>query len=83
MDNKPETIKAVETRYCCISPVRLAPAAPLSRIGGVMIPASMARACWNPSNRAKSVGIRSFKPKKGAALRLFLMNGKFGVKRKA
>lgn len=41
----PETIKAVETRYCWDSRSKLTPEAPDNMIGGVTTPANMARAC--------------------------------------
>lgn len=41
MDRVPDTINAADTRYCCRSGSRLAPAAPLIRRGGVITPASM------------------------------------------
>lgn len=41
----PDTMRAVETRYCCMSVGRLTPLVPDIRSGGVMTPASMANAC--------------------------------------
>ena len=77
----PQTIREVDTIYCCVSVDRFAFTPRI--IGGVMIPANMERACWKPSNAAKSRGISSFSPKNGAALLDFFMNGRFGLKRKA
>ncbi len=52
-------------------------------MGGVMMPASMARECWKPRIRARSTGILSLRPKKGEAWVGFFMKGRLGVKRKA
>lgn len=43
MERRPQTISEVETRYCCMSSVKLAALARM--MGGVMMPANMARAC--------------------------------------
>lgn len=51
-------------------------------IGGVITPASIARACWKPRRRARNTGILSLRPKKGAARRSFFMKGRLGLKRK-
>lgn len=78
-DRIPDTIRDVETRYCERSTERLAA---LARImGGVITPANIARACWNPRRSARSTGIRSWTPKKGAALFSFFMKGRFGRNR--
>lgn len=45
LDNIPETINAVDTRYCCCSPVKFTPPGPLRIMGGVITPANMASAC--------------------------------------
>lgn len=82
-ESKPETMRAVDTRYCVWSGPRLTPPAPLMMMGGVMMPASMARACWKPRMRARMTGIFSLRPKNGGALSGFLMKGRFGLKRKA
>lgn len=42
-DKRPETIKEVDTRYCSVAVEKLADVERM--IGGVMIPASMAKAC--------------------------------------
>ena len=81
MERIPQTINDVETRYCCISKVKFAEFARI--MGGVMIPANMANACWKPRRRARKTGIRSWRPKKGAALRSFFIKGRFGLKRNA
>jgi len=83
MDKIPDTIRAVDTRYCVCSGARLTPPLPLRMMGGVMIPANMARACWKPSSRARNTGILSLRPKNGEAWSGFLMNGRLGLKRKA
>lgn len=79
----PQTIKAVLTRYCWRSFERLAPAWPPMRSGGVIIPASIARACWKPRSKASRSGIESLRPKNGAGRRFRRTNGRFGLKRKA
>ncbi len=79
----PPTISAVETRYCVSSAPRAAPPWPAMIRGGVMMPASMERACWKPRRRARKMGMRSLRPKKGAARRDFFMKGRLGLKRKA
>ena len=81
VERMPQTMSEVETRYCCISSVRFAALARM--MGGVMMPANMARACWNPRSAARRTGIRSWSPKKGAALRSRFMKGRFGLKRNA
>ena len=84
MDERiPATINAVETRYCVSSAPKAAPPWPAMMMGGVMIPASMERACWKPRSRARKTGMLSLRPKKGAAFLDLRMKGRFGVKRKA
>ncbi len=82
-DSRPETIRAVDTKYWVWSAGRLTPPDPLKMMGGVMMPANMARACWNPSRRARKMGILSLSPKKGGTLSDFFMKGRLGLKRKA
>lgn len=53
----PETIKEVETRYWVMDASKLALDAMM--IGGVMIPASIERACWKPRSRARTTGIET------------------------
>ena len=48
-----------------------------------MIPANMDKACWKPNSRARTTGMLSLRPKKGAALFDFFMNGRFGLNKKA
>lgn len=72
----PDTINAVETRYCCCSTGRLTPPAPERINGGVMMPANMANACCSPNNSPRNTGMRSLRPKKG----LFLEPARFGRK---
>ena len=81
-DSRPETIKAVDTRYCVSAAERLTPPGPDRMMGGVIMPANMARACWSPSSRARNTGILSLRPKKGGTLSDFFMNGRLGRKRK-
>ena len=52
-------------------------------IGGVIMPANMARECWKPRSRASTNGILSLSPKNGEARVGFFMNGRFGLKRNA
>lgn len=73
------TIREVLTRYACMFPSKCA--ADERMMGGVMIPASMARECWKPSSIARSTGMRALRPKNGAARRSFFMKGRFGLKR--
>lgn len=80
-DRIPQTISDVDTRYCEVAASK--PALELRMIGGVITPASIDRACWNPRSNARKRGILSCKPKKGAARLVFFMNGMFGLKRKA
>jgi hypothetical protein len=80
-DRIPQTISDVDTRYCDVTASKLAE--PAMMIGGEMTPASIARACWNPRSRARSTGMRSWRPKKGARRLDFLRNGRLGLKRKA
>lgn len=47
LDNIPQTINAVETRYCWASADKFAPPAPPRRIGGETTPANIARALFN------------------------------------
>ncbi|KAH3681922.1 hypothetical protein WICPIJ_007118 [Wickerhamomyces pijperi] len=63
MDKKPETIKEVETRYCCWWDSKLAKLA--IKIGGVITPANMAKECCKPRMKPKKTGISEFNPKKG------------------
>lgn len=83
----PDTINAVETRYCCCSTGRLTPPDPARINGGVMMPANMASECCSPSNRPRNTGMRSLRPKKGAFLLAdpagFGRKGRFGRKRNA
>ena len=79
----PHTMSAVETRYCVVADPRLTPPCPAMMMGGVMIPASMANECWKPRIRARTTGMLSLSPKKGAARLVFLRNGRLGLKRKA
>ena len=71
----------VETRYWEVSASKLA-LEPMM-MGGVMMPASIDRACWKPRSRARKTGMRSFRPKKGALRRGRRMKGRVGRKRKA
>lgn len=48
-----------------------------------MMPANMDSACWKPKSRARKTGMLSLRPKKGAALFDFAMNGRLGLNRKA
>ena len=80
-DKMPQTIREVETRYWVIVASKFALLEMI--MGGVIIPASIARACWNPKRRARMTGMRSWRPKNGARLLDFFMNGKLGLKRKA
>lgn len=82
-DRMPETIRAVDTRYCSCSWVKLAPPAPAMMSGGLMMPASMDRECWKPSSSARTTGMGSLRPKKGDESRDAFMKGRFGRKRKA
>ena len=82
-DNMPQTMSEVDTRYCWSSTDKFAPPGPLRMIGGVMMPASIDKACWNPRSSARKTGIRSLRPKNGAARRVFLMNGMFGLNKNA
>ena len=77
----PHTISDVETRYWDVRASKFA--APPRMMGGVMMPASMDSECWNPSSRARRMGIRSLSPKKGAARRDFFMKGRLGLNKKA
>ena len=77
----PQTIRDVDTRYCEVIGSKFA--APPRMMGGVITPANIERACWKPRSKARNNGILSFSPKKGAALRVFLMKGMLGLKRKA
>lgn len=79
--SKPHTINVVETRYWVCSVERYIALDMI--IGGVTIPPNMARACWRPSRRASKVGIGSLRPKKGAAVSVFAINGRLGRKKKA
>lgn len=79
----PQTIREVETRYCCKSGGKLAPPVVDRMIGGVITPASIESACWKPNKSAKKTGILSLRPKNGAARSSFFMKGRFGLKRNA
>lgn len=79
----PATINAVETRYWVSSAPKAAPPWPAMMMGGVMMPANIDNACWNPRSSARKIGILSLSPKKGAARLVFFMNGRFGLKRNA
>jgi hypothetical protein len=52
-------------------------------IGGVITPANILSACWNPKSAARRSGMESLSPKKGAGLVAFFINGRFGLKRNA
>jgi hypothetical protein len=52
-------------------------------MGGVITPANILSACWKPSSAARRRGIESLRPKKGAGLVDFVINGRFGLKRNA
>ena len=82
-DRIPATINAVDTRYCVSSAPKPAPPWPAMMMGGVMMPANMDKACWKPKSRARKMGMLSLRPKKGAALFDFVMNGRLGLNRKA
>ena len=56
-DKIPQTIKEVETRYWVVVASKFALLEMI--IGGVMIPANIARACWNPRRRARTTGMLS------------------------
>jgi hypothetical protein len=53
----PQTIREVETRYWVVFASKDAAAAMM--IGGVMIPANIASACWNPKSRERTTGMLS------------------------
>lgn len=79
----PQTINDVDTRYWAVSVSKAAPPLPERIIGGVMRPANMAKACWNPKINARKIGILSLRPKNGAVWRDFFIKGNRGVKRNA
>lgn len=83
LDKIPDTISAVETRYCCCSVDKLAPPGPDRINGGVMMPASIASACCSPSSRPRNTGMRSLRPKNGLFPDPFPldMNGRLGRNR--
>ena len=84
MDERmPQTMSEVDTRYCWSSASKFAPPWPPRMRGGVIMPANIDSACWNPRRRARTSGIESLRPKKGAARLVFFKNGRFGLNKNA